>query len=93
MQFNLEKSIEINPVLLIDTFHKTFFFNHIQSSLKTLELLNSIKEECPMIERGKYFGFIIIFSKSSNKYYLFYRDKYFKYKYTKLMAFKNDSIN
>ena len=90
MQFTLDKSIEINPVLLTDTFHKTFFFNDIQSSFKTLDLLNSIEEEYSMIQRGKYFGFIIIFSKSSNKYYLFYKDPYFRYKYTKLMAFKTD---
>jgi len=90
MQFTLDKSIEINPILLTDTFHKTFFFNDIQSSLKTLELLNSNNNEYPMIERGNSYGVIIIFSKSSNKYYLFYREPYFKYKYTYLMTFKTE---
>jgi len=90
MEFSLDKSIEINSVLLTDTFHNTFFFKDIQSSLKTLELLNSNNNEYPMIERGNYFGFIIIFSKSSNKHYLFYKDPRFKYKYTKLMDFKKE---
>jgi len=74
MDFTLEKSIEIDSVLLSDNFHSNFFITDIQSSLTVLKLLNSNDKTNPMIERALIFGIIIVFSKSSNKYYLFYRD-------------------
>ena len=90
MQFTLDKSIEINPVLLDDTFHNVFLIRDIQSSMEALRLLNSNNTDNKMIERGNLFGILIVFSRSSNKYYLFYKDPSFKYKYTKLMTFKTD---
>jgi hypothetical protein len=89
MDFTLEKSIEINPSLLNDNFHSNFFIQDIQSSLTVLKLLNSKDKTNVMIERGLVFGIIIVFSKSSNKYYLFYREKSFLLWYEEALKFKN----
>ena len=89
MDFTLEKSIEIDPRLLTDNFHSNFFIQDIQSSLTVLKLLNSKDKKNPMIERGFTFGFIIVFSKSSNKYYFFYNDLQILFWYEDAIKFKN----
>ena len=88
MEFTLDKSFEIDPGLLYDTFHNMFFIRDIQSSTEALRLLNTNNKDNKMIERSNHFGIIIVFSKSSNKYYLFYKDPFFSHEYTKLMLFK-----
>lgn len=88
MDFTLEKSIEINPLDLTDTFHSFLFIKDIQSSLSVLKLLNSEDESNPIIKRGRIGGVIIVFSKSSNKWYLFYRDPSFLSKYEDAIRFK-----
>ena len=92
MNFTLDKSFEIDPGLLYssgyDTFHNMFFIRDIQSSTEALRLLNSNNKDNKMIERGNHFGILIIYSQSSNKYYLFYKDPAFLLEYTRLMLFK-----
>jgi hypothetical protein len=86
--FTLEKSIEINPIDLTDTFHSFLFIKDIQSSLAVLKLINSKDESNPIIKRGRVGGIIIVFSKSSNKHYLFYRDPSFISSYENAIRFK-----
>ena len=88
MNYTLDKSIEIDQKLLYDTFHNPFYFTEVQSSTTTLSMLNNFKEKNPMIIRAKTFGYIIIFSKSSNKYYLFYSNPSFLDRYREMMSFK-----
>ena len=93
MDFTLDKSIEIDPVLLSDTFHNIFFIRDIESSTEALRLLNENNKDNKMIERGTFFGILIVFSKSSDKYYLFYRDPAFLLDYNRLMFFKRKVEN
>jgi hypothetical protein len=88
MDFTFAKSFEIDPALLNDTFHNMFYIRDIESSTEALRLLNSKNKDNEMIERGNFFGILIVFSKSSNKYYLFHKDPTFPHEYTKLMLFK-----
>jgi len=89
MTFTLDKSIEIDPALLDDTFHNIFYIRDIQSSTEAIRLLNSYNKDNMMIERGKQFGILIVYSKSSNKYYIFYKDDLFILIYLKVKAFKS----
>ena len=92
MDFTFDKSFEINPDLLkpdlIDTFHNILYIRDIKSSTEALRLLNSKNKDNDMIVRCNLFGIIIVFSETSNKYYLFYKDPSFYGEYTKVLAFK-----
>ena len=88
MNYTLDKSIEIDQKLLTDIFHSPFYFQDVQSSLTTLSMLNNPSEKNPFILKARAFGYIIIFSKSSNKYYLFYSDPLFLSKYKAMLSFK-----
>jgi len=88
MDFNLQKSIEI--ILQNDNFHKNFFIEDIKSSTKVLELLNKNDQTNLIIKKALHFGYIIVFSESSKKYFLFFRDPNFVNTYTYILRFKND---
>jgi hypothetical protein len=86
--FILENSVEINPIDLSDNFHSFFFVPDIQSSLTILRLINSDDKSNPIFERGRIGDIIIVFSKSSNKHYLFYRYPSFLVNYENAIRFK-----
>lgn len=88
MAFSLQKSIEI--ILPNDNFHKNFFIKDIKSSTKVLELLNKNDQSNPIIKKALFFGYIIVFSESSKKNFLFYRDPNFVNIYTDIIRFKSD---
>jgi len=87
-QFNLDQSIPI--IRPNDNFHKNFFIENIKSSREVLKLLNKKDESNPIIKKALHFGYIIVFSESSNKYFLFYKDPNFVNIYTDVLRFKNN---
>jgi glycosyltransferase involved in cell wall biosynthesis len=63
---------------------------NVDKFCNSLELLNKNDQTNLIIKKALHFGYIIVFSESSKKYFLFFRDPNFVNTYTYILRFKND---
>lgn len=82
--YTLNKIIELNPLLMNEYFYKYIYFKDVKSLNKVVYMLNT-NDSNKKIQEALIEGFIIVFSESTNKFFLVYRNinKYVEYLYFK----------
>jgi len=78
--YSLDKIIELNSSLINEYFYKHLYFKNCKNLIRVINMLNT-NDSNKEIQNALIEGFIVVFSESTNKFFLVYKDisKYREY--------------